>query len=707
MDSKGTISQIPFLRLLIPFATGILLGLNFEIKAPFPLYIILLIFFSFFLVSLISSPNWHYRWVTGLTAMLFLGVGGFVLSQNFHGESQIPNNENHSVIARLIEPTEDRASSQRAIANVEWILQDSAWLPLEERVMLYFSANDTAASILQYGSTIALSARFNSPPQALNPHQFDYKQYLERNQIYRVAFVQSSNWSLTGSSQNPIFAKAYLLRDHLLNLYKKVGIEGENLAVLSALTMGYKSLLDHETKRVFSASGAMHILAVSGLHVGILYATISAFLFFFGRIKRGKLYKALLLLAFLWFFAIFTGLSPSVLRSTLMFSLVVIGTAINRKTSIYNTLSASAFVLLTIDPTLILNVGFQLSYLAVISIVFFYPHIYALVYVKNRWLDKVWSLIAVSLAAQLGTLPITLFYFNQFPNYFLLTNLYAIPLAFIVLYLSIALIMVSPLSFATIGIGWMLDKTLWLLNKLIYFTEDLPYSTLSGLSITSFQTVCLILSITLIAFFIENRRAIFLFSSLIFLLAFLGENAYAKVKQVNEKEMIVFSNKQATLIGFTKDKTLTIATSDSSNINLPQKYAFTLNGYVNKKGISLNPNTIPISNKFTDNQSSFPSHVTYPFGSWFKFGSKSIFVPFGNILNYATSEKPFPVDIVILGGMTKIEFNKLFNLIIPQLVVVDSSFPQWKLNDLENFLTEREMNYHIIDRNGAYILRNP
>jgi competence protein ComEC len=637
--------------------------------------------------------------------MLFLFIAGITTTSNYKGFSIIKEGANKEIILRLLEPTEGRSSSYRAVGKVEWQLSDGIWIPINEKVMLYFSVTDTSAAQLKYGSILAAKATFASIPGALNPYQFDYREFLARKQIYRTAFVPSDNWILTGIKGNPLLSFAFSLREKLLNLYCRVGIEGENLAVLSALTMGYKSLLDEETKRVFSTSGAMHILAVSGLHVGILFATISAFLFFLGRIRRGRFIKAAILIGFLWFFAIFTGLSPSVIRAALMFSLVIIGTAYTRKTNIYNTLSASAFIILSVNPILITEVGFLLSYFAVLSIVFFYPHIYGLIYVKSRWLDKVWVLVAVSVSAQIGTFAIGMFYFHQFPNYFIFTNLYAIPLAFFVLYLSIALIVFSPIPIMAMGIGWLLDKTLLLLNVLIRFTDSLPYSTTTGVSISSTQMIMIFSAIILFAVFLEGRKYSVLLGSMACLFVFFIENAYISLQLDRQHEMVIFNVRQRSVIGFTHGRNFTLAVNQSAE-NPWESYAYNIDGYINRKRLltdknillldSQEVNSIQIKGLITERNS---------FGTWFNYLGYTIFVPQGDELSDMVAQTPLDIDILILGSKSNVGLDKLFKLLNPTLVIVDSSVPRWKLDDMKTILSQQGVLYHIVERQGAYVLK--
>ncbi len=634
---------------------------------------------------------------------LFLLLSGVVLTMSQQGRSDLENGAEQKLLVKLLEPPDERTTSLRVLAKVTNIFDDDELSSANEKVMLYFSATDTLAKTLKFGSVLAVKGNFESPGKPLNPYQFDYEKYLAKKQIYRVAFIDKDSWKEIGYKPNKALNIAFSLRDNMLSLYRGVGIEDENLAILSALTLGYKNLLDQETRRVFSASGAMHILAVSGLHVGILFATLSAILFFLNRIKKGRLFKTIILLIFLWFFAVFTGLSPSVIRASLMFSLVIIGMAFSRKTNIYNTLSASAFIILVVNPMLITEVGFQLSYLAVVSIVFFYPYIYKLVYIKNKWVDKVWVLISVSIAAQLGTFVLGLYYFNQFPNYFLLTNLYAIPLATIIIYLALLLIVVSPLPAVATVVGWVLNNVLSWLVSLIKFTEALPYSTFSGIAISASQVFFLLLAILMLALFLAFRKAKIAYVMLAALLLFFAELSFRQIGRFNNSELVVFGSRQSTLVGFKNADSFLLAVSDTSSQDIIKQHNYSLGGYLSSSGI--NADGVSLCPFAYDNKKNFSwvKRKSNKLGIWYSFNGEIIFIPIDNGFDNLKTKKPFPVDILVVTNQLSSRINKVLNLVKPKIVVVDATLPYWKIDSIKENVHPLEIEFHYITEQGAFI----
>ncbi len=701
------IKQVPFFKLLIPFTGGIItvLSIGFTIS-QLNSVVILLSLFVLLIITFSFRYSWKFRWAFGAMASVFLFGFGFFLTLLNQQQSALVDGSEYNAIVKIIDVPEVRLSSTRVHAQVSAIREGSDWKALEEDVLLYFSASDSAAQLIRFGDLMALQTVFASPPAARNPNQFNYAKYLARKGVYRTAFVNADSWIKVGSKKHWLLSTSFTLRSKMLTLFRAVGMDGENLAVLSALTMGYKSLLDQETRRVFSASGAMHILAVSGLHVGILFSTLSAFLFFLGRVKHGKFFKAIILICFLWFFAVFTGLSPSVLRASLMFTLVIIGTSFSYKTNIYNTLSASAFVILVANPLLITEVGFQLSYIAVVSIVFFYPYIYKLVFIKNKWIDKIWVLISVSLAAQLGTFVLGLFYFNQFPNYFLLTNLYAIPLAFIVLYLTIGLVSLSFVPVIASALGAILNGALSLLNNLIRFTEGLPFSTSTGIYLSQTQTIVLILAILMFALLINYRKLVFGYAMLGLFVLFFAERAYRFADDNNQKELVVFADSKKSIVGFRHGHNVMLCSADTALNLVANNFSYTLNGYLNRLGVSQNLPINPMLRPDTmvGSENSLVNTHKNKLGCWVQFNGKSILVPNDNSRYVFRSASQFPVDILLISRNSSNSTFQLLDIVSPSLVIADETVPVWHLDSLRNELSRREVPLYIVKESGAFVL---
>ena len=313
--------------------------------------------------------------------------------------------------------------------------------------------------------------------------KFDYGLYLRRQGIVGTCWALRRNWQLIGHEDDMgLKGLAKWSQYFLYQQYRKMGIEGQELGIISALTLGYREDLDKDVQRAFSASGAMHVLAVSGLHTGIVWGIVMWIL------TLGVLYKPLwedkfrrwLLnistIVLIWAYAFLTGLSPSVMRSALMLTFWALSSLLEQQTSRWNPLLAAAVVILIVNPLALWSVSFQLSFAAVAGIMLFGSSMQQAVVSKGRVWQSVSGLLIVSLAAQLGTMPLTLHYFGQTSNYFALTNLIVVPMAGILLSLGFSTL---AMSWCAVGewLGWATKWCTWLLNQAVQWIESLPYST--------------------------------------------------------------------------------------------------------------------------------------------------------------------------------------------------------------------------------------
>lgn len=704
MSLPVSIKEVPFFRLIVPFVAGIacqywVLCLTFSWWYYSVVFLLLLaVFFSFFL-----SSFWRFRWLFGVAINLFLFFFGVVITIKQPTTDKIIENECNRAILCLLDNPQLRAKSIRAEVEVQFISASSIWWSVKEKMLVYFNAGDSLASDLKYGTEIAVNITPQPISESGNPYQFDYRKYLSDRGVNYTAYIKPGSWIVVDNKGAWIKRKALLLRDKLVFMFKSYGLSGDELAVASALTLGYQDLLDDELRQVYSSSGAMHILSVSGLHVGILYVLFSFLLSFMDKRTITRAVKAVVLIMFLWFFALLTGLPPCVQRSALMFSFLVVSDFFNRKSNIYNTLAASAFVLLLINPYNLLDIGFQLSYLAVISIVFFYPYIYKLIYFKNWALDNIWSLIAVSIAAQFGTFSICLFYFNQFPNYFLLANLIAIPLSTIALYLSVLLVVVSPIPLVAVWIGRLFSYSVVLLNNGLEFVEKLPFSLTEGLYISALQMFIVVGMTLSISLYLVSKRNRYIFVTLSLAILFLFLNLESYIKKVNAKEFIVFNISKKSLVSIRLGSNLLFIDTDTSRKPFGEKYNFFVKGYISSVGLAKDYKVeIPCAKEIITSDYS-PIKLKSLHGvSFISFNSKTIVIPYDKSLAKFECADRFKVDYLIINQYSSIKILDFFR---PNMVIIDSSTSKYVLRDIALLCRKENIPYYITSERGAFIMK--
>lgn len=482
--------------------------------------------------------------------------------------------------------------------------------------------------------------------------------------------------------------KALQLRNYILKQYKKHGITDQQHAVLAALTLGYKNKLDEEIKHAYSNSGGMHVLAVSGLHVGIIYLVLAFLLKPLRKRKYGNYLAVSIVITFLWFYALLTGLSPSVFRASTMFTIIAIGTLFKRNTNIYNSLAASALILLLYNPCLITEIGFQLSYLAVIGIVFFYPKIYGILHIKNKLVDNIWSLTAVSLAAQIATFPISLYYFQQFPSYFLLTNFLVIPFATILIYGTILFLLLSFIQPLAYFFAKLLNYLVYGLNTAVQFIESLPGSVIENINSSFMLMLLLYILIVFIAFLIayKNKKYIFFIYTTVILIAI--DVNYEKFK-VNMKEHFIVFNIPGNSFTQIKSKTSTHNIYGSKDETSNYTIVNNTNKFQQEKHYILEQSSKhPIFKK-----------------NIFVFNNESIlFENHARLNQFKNVDSKLKIDYLVLSNKTKNNLFTLLQFYDIKNVIIDASVSFFSQKRWIEACKKNEIPYHSTREKGAFIL---
>lgn len=357
-----------------------------------------------------------------------------------------------------------------------------------------YTVHPYPAAYPRYGNMIS----FAKPLQPIEnfmppgPGSFDYRRYCAFEGIHFQVFLRPGEFTvLPQTRSSPLQALLIHTREKIISIIQKYIPGKKEQGLAEALLIGYKDDLDKSLLQSYSNTGVVHVIAISGLHLGLIYALLKIICLPLSRMRKNRWPEPLIILAGLWLFSLLAGGAPSVLRSAVMFSFIVLGKSISRETSIYNNLAASAFALLCYHPYWLWDVGFQLSYAALTGIVIFMKPVYRLLTFKNAIADAAWKLNAVTIAAQWLTLPLILFYFRQFPNLFLLTNFIAVPLSSIILIGELLLCAISWLPPAATAIGWALHWMIWAMNTSIQYLEKIPFSTWKDLSISLPQAILL------------------------------------------------------------------------------------------------------------------------------------------------------------------------------------------------------------------------
>lgn len=404
----------------------------------------------------------------------------------------------------LDHPTHKARSYQLKLFVYELIAKNKV-IPVRGLVQAY--ADTSKVKSIVVGDILLINGTPEPLSFARNPHVFDYQQYLEFQNIYHQNFI-GKNFEVIGHINGHWWrGKILTLRQKAAQYFDTHLSDLESIQVAKALVLGQREALDDRIVSSYASSGAIHVLAVSGLHIGLIYMILMTFL---SRITLSLKYRkwviTLICIATLFVYALLTGLSPSVFRAFVMFSFFALAKPIKRKTNTYNVLSASALVLLLVDPYFLMSVGFQLSYLAVIGIIYIQPKLYGLFHFKWILVDKLWALTCVSIAAQLATAPLSMLYFHQFPTYFLVANLFIIPAAFVILLLGIALLIFSFSPIIAEFIGAVLNQIILWTNYLVEQVSLWPGGVINNIQLNVLETWMIYgLIYFIVLFFIQKK----------------------------------------------------------------------------------------------------------------------------------------------------------------------------------------------------------
>lgn len=691
--------KFPAIRVLIPLIAGILLSYNFNLGWKIPASFLAVLLFAFAILTLTDNLFKTDR-ITRITAFSLFVLIGYLsswLKQELNSAthfSQLLSDQKTSLLCQIDEPPQSKERWIKCIAKVvELSNNDSTAFKTSGNLLLYIG-RDSASENLQYGDQIAV---FRSPTKIkknTNPDAFDYSSYLRFKNVHYQSFIRAHEWKKinTSAKGNPILIFAYNSQNFLLNILRKYLPTPDEFAVGSALLLGYRDEVPQEIKNAYAQTGAMHILAVSGLHVGIIFLILN-FLFkkFPTNLKSLLTLKTILIISGLWVFALITGASPSAMRAATMFSLLAIGNALERRGSVYNTLMVSAIVLLLYNPLWLASVGFQLSYLAIVGIVFFQRKIERSIYVPKGFLRKIWALLTVSLAAQIMTGPISVFYFRQLPLFFWLSSLFLVPAAALLMTVGMSLLLLDCIfpSLAYL-VGKILWGTIWACNQIIYCIQTLPGAIIENIFLNPTQVVILYLFIIGMMVFLTYKQPRSFVHSSIILLIFIATSSFQEISTAKSFELVVYEKAHASIIEFIHDNScFQIISPDIT----AQDQKFIVLGHHQRLGVNQvcdvsKMDTSSVISKFTKRRDCID------FG-----GLRVLRLSGESDLQISGCER---IDLLIVSNNSGFMLEPLLQSIDCKLVVFDSSNTMDKSKKYLNLLQNANIEAYIVPEQGAY-----
>ena len=669
------------IKLTICLIIGIVIGYLCHIPLVLTLQITsisLTIFSIFFIVASKQFIKTIWFGLFSFITMLLVGV----LVTNFHNEKNDSNHYTHQI-------SKEKDDLKTITFRIREVLKPGSYYDKYIIDLLHVNNNkisgkallniekDAATKPLIVDAIYITKTEFKDLINPLNPNQFNYKSYLEKKYIYHQIFIAEPSLFKIKTKNLTLFGIANNIRNHMNEKLKCYNFKPDELAIINALLIGQRQDISEEVYTSYTNAGAIHILAISGLHIGIILLMLQFILKPIEQIKYGVFLKTVLLVAILWGFAIIAGLSASVTRAVTMFSIVAIAMNLKRPTNIYNTLAISAFIILLFKPMFLFDVGFQLSYLAVFAIVAVDPLLYKLWKPKFWLLDKLWHTLTVTVSAQLGIIPLSLYYFHQFPSLFFLSNLIIIPLLGIILGYGIVLILLAVLNIlpqfiATIYgyiINLMNGFVAWVSKQELFLLKDIPFGIL-------YVLVSYLFIYALVRFYIKRN-----FSALKLLLIAILIGQCALIYTTYERpknEFIVFHKSRYTLLGNSTNTKITIS-SDFDSITKSE------NNIIKDYTIGNHIKTIAKDS----------IQLLY-----FLNKKKLLVIDSLGVYNI----KSFQPDYVLLRQSPKINLNRLIDSIQPKYIIADGSNYKSYISQWERVCKKRKLPFHQTSKKGAFII---
>ena len=674
--------HFPLTRITLGFVLGIL----FAYFVPLPIYLfyfLLAISISafgvlFFLFKKNSRHTFYFGLCTYLLSLI-IGISTQIIHTNRFQESNYIHNatifEKPSPISLIIRANlKSNAFSDRYIAEM-----NSIGIEKQTGRIILNIQKDSLHQKFEIGTPVLINSVLSKNRPRNNPYQFDYSQYLENKQIYAQVYADALDIKIGSDIKKDIWYYFSKLRTRIIHNLEKNNFHKTELNVAVALIMGQQQDIDPDIIRDYQYAGAVHILSVSGLHIGFILIFATFILKPIPNTKRGSFIKLLIILCCLFSFGILAGLAPSVVRSVTMFSFVAIGNHLRRGDNIYHTLIVSMLLILLLEPSFLFDVGFQLSYLALFFIIWLQPLLAALWIPQHKIIKYIWDILTVSFAAQLGTLPLSIYYFHQFPGLFFITNLVVIPLLSIIMILGVVVMTLAAFNSIPLFLSQLLEQSIFYLNKIInsiasfeqFIIQDIPlhYSVMVS---SYFVITTAIIWIKKPAF---NKLALVLIAIISLQICCLS----IQWKTQNEQELIVFNVKKNTIITERNGRKMTVYATDSILKTILKNNTIT--------SYRIGSLSVIETKKKLQN--------------FFYFNGKKIFI----VDSSGIYQKNINPDVIILTHSTKINLDRLLLSTKPKIVVADASNYKSIQKLWKSSCEKKKIPFHATVEKGFYKLR--
>ncbi len=689
----------PFLRILLFFASGILVARYWFADKQLPIKeLIFLLVFLILASAIIASrvKSFRYSWIAGLLLDIALFIAGLTLTVQYIRQSQVKLAENPQAVweGKLLTEPMQRAKTVKFVLKIIKRADNDSVLPRSVKVLAYLKT-DTLPVGMHLGSFLVFQGKMSPVEAPKNPGEFDYRRFLQDRGISYMVYIDKKGWlqlpAQSGFLLPVVFSR---WRNKLLQSLRSQGLSQDEYAVAAAILLGYNQLIAPDLHQDFTAAGAVHILVVSGMHVGIIFLIFSFLFSFLLRFKNGDYLRNILLILVIWSYALLTGLSPSVSRAATMISLFILADIFRRGYDNFNILAASAFLLLLLNPLLLFDVGFQLSYAAVAGILMFYFPIYRSVYIRNKILQTIWAALVVSFSAELGVFAIAAHYFHQFPLYFLLTNLAVFALSYLIIFSGLAFLSFSWIPIVSHLLAVVLAKMVSALIVIVRFVASMPFSAVYDLYFPWFKVVLIFTLLIWVYYLFIHKNLHMLTPALATLVLLLGIQTIRQLQLHRQEKFIIYSLRHHTTIDLISGKEHVLLV-DSLALARPSELDYSLKNSRIAMGLPENSHVL--------SQTLHTNFVYYRMG-FGQMGSLRFYVPPPGQLRYPKLYKKIRVDYLICRSPGKTKLMEVAKAIKFRQIILDASLTYWAARGLKKQAKALNISYLDLRKAGAFTL---
>ncbi|MDD2621804.1 MAG: ComEC/Rec2 family competence protein [Bacteroidales bacterium] len=691
-------SKYPFLRIFSMYVCGILLAFTFCRTLTIPPFAGIIISLSGLCLLLLfhTKTSYKHRFRYGFLLYILMVWMGYHNTQTCIHHCLPPSSfgETTHKVAILTQVKEIpflKENSIKLCLNVEHYNIDTTW-HLANFSMIIYVQRDEDAENLQYGDRVLFYVDPNFIHSPKNPEEFNYKRYLATKNIYLHAYASKNDWQLLSRKHgNRLKYHAAQLQKKMLHILDSSLLQHDEKAIIAAILLGADDKMDAELIQSFTTAGLNHVLCVSGLHVGIIYMIFNYLLFFLRKNRGQKTVKACLILGIIWFYACLTGLSPSVIRSASMFSFFTFAQIIQRKANTYNSLLSSLVLLTLGNPLVIFDMGLQLSYLAVFGILYLHSTISTILPIKNKVLSYFWNIIGVSIAAQLFTFPLSIYYFHQFPTYFLLANPSIICIIPILIGMSILLSVFSFWPWAYDGLAKLLHILLSYMNTLIHTIELFPFASLQiYLSFGQMLCLYLIIIVFLSGIWYKNKTALGIVLS--GLIVFSTVDLIQYTINLRHKEIIFYSLPEGILIDCIDGQHCYVM-GDSLALTHKKNMNYHVQNHRIKHRIK----------SYTPINSHTESKIYWKFNNFISFGGKNILIINDKIYQINYDSTSLKINYLLIDDNPSIQIKKLSSYINPECIIFSPRNSAYRIQAWEKECMALHQAFHSLQQGALKI----